>query len=262
MKKIVRLTERDLSRIVRRVISETKEMSKEDIERELTSMAKFEFNIFKNYGDSDRPKYKKMFDERNDENTIYVNLNKHFMKGDDFYKFIEPVKKYLKDNDNKASLGKYNFKLDGNEIKITKEDNISERQIKRILNRILMEQPSNVYQTKKEYELGRGSGVDFTLEAGNKFKKATQDNADAIVSPPIGEFPDYGGIRSGEGVPFRPEGIVTKLIFNCIPQQRSTHRKNEKSKLHLFVHGDEKELIFPVFNNELESELTNVFCKR
>jgi transcriptional regulator of heat shock response len=128
MKKIVRLTERDLSRIVRRVISETKEMSKEDIERELVSMAKFEFNIFKNYGDSDRPKYKKMFDERNDKNTIYVNLNKHFMKGDDFYKFIELAKKYLKDNDNKASLGKYNFKLDGNEIKITKEDNISEHE--------------------------------------------------------------------------------------------------------------------------------------
>ena len=151
MKKIVKPTNRDLDRITKRVLNENifskifgnkkddDEIDKEEIEKELVSMAKFEFNIFKNYGDSERPKYKKMFDDRNDKNTIYVDLDKHFMKGDDFYKFIEPAKKYLKDNDGEVTLSKYNFELDGNEIKITKEDNISEQRLRRTLKRILKE---------------------------------------------------------------------------------------------------------------------------
>lgn len=151
MKKIVKPTNRDLDRITKRVLNENifskifgnkkddDEIDKEEIEKELVSMAKFEFNIFRNYGDSNRPKYKKMFDERNNENTIYVDLDKHFMKGDDFYKFIEPAKKYLKDNDGEVSLGKYNFELDGNEIKITKEGSISEQRLRRTLKRVIFE---------------------------------------------------------------------------------------------------------------------------
>jgi hypothetical protein len=163
MKKIVRLTERDLSRIVRRVMNENlfsrffgkkedEEMDQEEIEQALVSMAKFEFNIFRNYGDSDRPKYKKMFDERSDENTIYVDLDRHFMRGDDFYEYIKPVKKYLEDNDNQVNLDKYNFELDGDEIKITKEENISEQQIRRLVNKILMEQKTFTIAKPKDYD--------------------------------------------------------------------------------------------------------------
>lgn len=126
MKK-VRLTESELIEVIKENVfsrmfggKKEKEIDQEEIERELVSMAKFEFNIFKNYGDSERPKYKKMFDERNNENTIYVNIDKHFMKGDDFYDYIQPAKEYLKDNEGTVELGKYTFSLKGNTIKITK----------------------------------------------------------------------------------------------------------------------------------------------
>lgn len=126
MKK-VRLTESELIEVIKENVfsrmfsgKKEKEIDQEEIERELLSMAKFEFNIFKNYGDSEKPKYKKMFDERNDENTVYVNLDKHFMKGDDFYDYIQPAKEYLKDNKGTLELGKYTFSIKGNTIKITK----------------------------------------------------------------------------------------------------------------------------------------------
>lgn len=126
MKK-VRLTESELIEVIKENVfsrmfsgKKEKEIDQEEIERELLSMAKFEFNIFKNYGDSEKPKYKKMFDERNDKNTVYVNLDKHFMKGDDFYDYIQPAKEYLKDKKGTLELGKYTFSIKGNTIKITK----------------------------------------------------------------------------------------------------------------------------------------------
>jgi hypothetical protein len=94
-------------------------LSQEDIESQMKSMAGFEFGIFRDYKDDKREKYKKLIHPESSEDEIHVNLD-NFEKGDTFYKFIGPVKEYLKGKDNEVKLGKYTFELKGNKIVIKK----------------------------------------------------------------------------------------------------------------------------------------------
>jgi len=98
---------------------EKKKMSQEDIEKQLGYFADFEFDLYDNYKDSKRQKYKKLINPESTENEMHVDLS-NFDKGDTFYEYIEPVKEYLKKNDNEVELEKYKFKLHGNKIVIKK----------------------------------------------------------------------------------------------------------------------------------------------
>jgi|688.fasta_scaffold453096_2 hypothetical protein len=98
---------------------EDKELSDDDIESQIKSMAASEFGFYRDYKDDKRKKFKDLVHPDSSENEIHVDLS-NFDKGDTFYKFIEPVKEYLKKNDNEIELGKYKFKLHGNKIVIKK----------------------------------------------------------------------------------------------------------------------------------------------
>jgi len=131
MKKIVRLTESELIRVINRVVvennkvnenifskffgkeKEDEEFTKEDIERSLLSLANFEMDIYQNY--RHRKKYKKLIDDRSTENTIYVDLGK-IERGDHFYKYKNDMKAYLDDNGGSVDLKKHTFNIDGNTI--------------------------------------------------------------------------------------------------------------------------------------------------
>jgi hypothetical protein len=123
MKRIIRLTESELVELINENIfsrlfggkkdEDEKELSQEEVEKSLISLAKFEIELYQNY--RGRKKYKKLIDDRSSDDTIYVDLNS-FEKGDYFYKHIGPAKKYLEDNGGMVELGKYIFNLDGDTL--------------------------------------------------------------------------------------------------------------------------------------------------
>ena len=117
MKKIIRLTELDLTRIVKQVIKENKKkISDEDIEKELIMLANAERFLV------DR---KKPSNPKNTDEVTYTDLSDTRFK-DDFTKYYDDIKRYMNDNDEDVTLvdhynkKKFNFKLKGDKLKITK----------------------------------------------------------------------------------------------------------------------------------------------
>jgi|694.fasta_scaffold99688_5 hypothetical protein len=153
MKKIIKLTESDLTRIIKRVIKENEidenmfskmfgrnreeeEMTPEMIENALNDLAKFEFDISQNY--KGRRRYAHLFDERSTDDVIYVDLNK-LERGDIFYDYIDSATNYIEENGGSVQVGNYNFTLEGNDIIISnidsKSSEIAERYLRRNLKR-------------------------------------------------------------------------------------------------------------------------------
>jgi hypothetical protein len=115
MKKIIRLTESDLARIVKRIIKENK-ISSEKIEQELIDLANAERFLV----DWGKPSHRE-----NTSKITYTDLSDTTIK-DDFTKYYDDMKTYLNSNDNMVVLNdfynkrKFEFQLIDNILKITK----------------------------------------------------------------------------------------------------------------------------------------------
>lgn len=152
---------------------------------------------------------------------------------------------------------------------------ISEEEKKRILNLhesrsknlyLINESDDSKFVVDHKYELGRGDGLDITLNAGQSFKKTDNQKYNAVLTAPLINWGGEGiGITSKYGHPFKPEGTAERLEFYC----NSTKSKSvyeDDSKLHLVVansseDGSELEyLYFSLYNNELEKKLSEKFC--
>jgi hypothetical protein len=112
-----KLTESDITRIAKRVISENKKkISDEDIEKELIMLANAERFLVKR---------NKPSNPKNTDEVTYTDLSDTSIK-DDFTKYYDDMKKYMKDNDEEVTLvdhqnkKKFKFKLTGNKLKATK----------------------------------------------------------------------------------------------------------------------------------------------
>lgn len=74
----------------------------------LTSLAKFEIEIFKHY--------KKYADPRNTEKCLYVDTSKMTKDGDTFFEYKDEALRFLYDP---IIIGTYKFERINNDIKIT-----------------------------------------------------------------------------------------------------------------------------------------------
>ncbi len=74
----------------------------------LTSLAKFEFEIFNHYN--------KYTDKRNDKETLYIDTSTMTKSGDTYFEYKDQMLEFINE---KKVIGKYTFERINNDIKIT-----------------------------------------------------------------------------------------------------------------------------------------------